>query len=200
MASVSRDLSVHVHEDVNITKLNDRQQFIKKGETKSMGVSQMMLGLMVMSYSIPLHFTEFTQVVSLGVPWWSGMSFITAGAVTIFVQTNWNSKTLGLCMTVSALSALLSVVALIIYSVDLEKNPEVPCVTSQYHRCDEKHYASRLNRGVKSFLLLFTLVQTVVSSVLCFLLHRERANFGQYTNLAHSHSAIMPDGISPALD
>lgn len=36
-------------------------------------VSQMMLGLMVISYSIPLHFTEFTEVVSLGVPWWSGL-------------------------------------------------------------------------------------------------------------------------------
>lgn len=36
-------------------------------------VSQMMLGLMVMSYSIPLHFIEFTEVVTLGVPWWSGL-------------------------------------------------------------------------------------------------------------------------------
>lgn len=35
-------------------------------------VSQVMLGLMVISYSIPLHVTEFTEVVSLGVPWWSG--------------------------------------------------------------------------------------------------------------------------------
>lgn len=32
-----------------------------------------MLGLMVMSYSIPLHFTEVTEVVSMGVPWWSGL-------------------------------------------------------------------------------------------------------------------------------
>ena len=36
-------------------------------------VSQVMLGLMVMSYSIPLHFTELTDVVALGVPWWSGL-------------------------------------------------------------------------------------------------------------------------------
>lgn len=33
-----------------------------------------MLGVMVMSYSIPLHFTEITEVVSLGVPWWSGLT------------------------------------------------------------------------------------------------------------------------------
>lgn len=37
-------------------------------------VTQVMLGLMVMSYSIPLHFTEVTEVVSLGVPWWSGLT------------------------------------------------------------------------------------------------------------------------------
>lgn len=36
-------------------------------------VSQVMMGIMVMSYSIPLHVTEFTEVVTLGVPWWSGL-------------------------------------------------------------------------------------------------------------------------------
>lgn len=36
-------------------------------------VSQIMMGVMVMSYSIPLHLTEATEVVNLGVPWWSGL-------------------------------------------------------------------------------------------------------------------------------
>lgn len=37
-------------------------------------VSQVMLGLMIISYSIPLHFTEFTDVISCGVPWWTGLT------------------------------------------------------------------------------------------------------------------------------
>ena len=37
-------------------------------------VSQVMLGVIVISYSIPLLFTEFTECVNFGVPWWSGLS------------------------------------------------------------------------------------------------------------------------------
>ena len=44
-----------------------------------------MLGLMVMSYSIPLHLTEITEVVRLGVPWWSGLMVSVCG-VACFIQ------------------------------------------------------------------------------------------------------------------
>lgn len=43
-----------------------------------------MLGLMVMSYSIPLHFTEVTEVVSLGVPWWSGLTVSLCESILLF--------------------------------------------------------------------------------------------------------------------
>ncbi|XP_071755135.1 transmembrane protein 176 [Centroberyx gerrardi] len=200
--SVSRDLSVHVLEDVNAGKLTDRHQALRasvqKGQPKSLGVSQVMLGLMVMSYSIPLHFTKLTEVVTLGVPWWSGLSFITAGVVAILIEKHCSMKTLGVCMMVSVVSIALSVVALIVYSVDLEKNPESPCVpmTHNSNSCDEKYYATRLSRGVKSSLLLFTLAQTVISSTLCFLLYKERRNFGQYTALTQGAPAT-PTSVTP---
>ncbi|XP_071378919.1 transmembrane protein 176 [Centroberyx affinis] len=199
--SVSRDLSVRVLEDVNAGKLNDRHQALRasvqKGQPKSLGVSQVMLGLMVMSYSIPLLFTELTEVVNLGVPWWSGLSFITAGVVAILIEKHCSMKNLGVCMAVSVVSIALSVVALIVYSVDLEKNPESPCVpTHNPNNCDEKYYATRLSRGVKSSLLLFTMAQTVISSTLCFLLYKERRNFGQYTSLAQDAPAT-PTSVAP---
>lgn len=43
----------------------------------------------------------------------------------------------------------------------------------------------RLSRGVKSSLLLFTLAQTAISTILCFLLFRQRRSFGQYTVRLH---------------
>uniref|UniRef100_A0A668AA28 Transmembrane protein 176 n=1 Tax=Myripristis murdjan TaxID=586833 RepID=A0A668AA28_9TELE len=182
--SISRDLSVHVLHDVNASKLTDRQQALRasvqKGEPKCLGVSQVMLGVMVMSYSIPLIFTEITEVVRLGVPWWSGLSFIISGVVAIVVEKHCSMKTVGLCIGVSVVSIVLSVVALIVYSVDLEKNPESQCVLLYNRSCDEKYYAVVLSRGVKSSLLLFTLVQTVISSTLCYLLYTKRRSFGQY--------------------
>lgn len=48
---------------------------------------------------------------------------------------------LQLCLMISMVSVMLSVVAVIIYSVDMNKNPEEPCMkTTEYNRCDEKHY------------------------------------------------------------
>uniref|UniRef100_A0AAQ4NZQ3 Transmembrane protein 176 n=1 Tax=Gasterosteus aculeatus aculeatus TaxID=481459 RepID=A0AAQ4NZQ3_GASAC len=181
--SVSRDLTVEVLEDVNAVKLSDRQQAlraaIRRGEPKSLGVSQVMLGLMVMSYSIPLHFTVATEVVTFGVPWWSGLTFITAGAVAIVLDKHCTMKILQGCLIASGASALLSVVAVIIYSVDMDMNPLLPCETTD-DPCSDEHDATALSRGLKSVLLLFTVAQMVISAVVFFLLFRQRRCYGQY--------------------
>ncbi|XP_028261932.1 transmembrane protein 176 [Parambassis ranga] len=188
--AVSRDLTVQVLEDVNVVKLNDRQQAlhaaVQRGETKCLGVSQMMLGLMVMSYSIPLHFTELTEVITLGVPWWSGLMFMMAGVVAVVLEKHCTMKILQVCMMVSMVTVVLSVVALIIYSVDMSNHPEEPCLKTTHYSCNDKHYASTLSRGLKSSILLFTLVQTAISATLFSLLFRQRHSFGQYTSLTQS--------------
>ncbi|XP_070783424.1 transmembrane protein 176 [Enoplosus armatus] len=200
---VSRDLTVQVMDDVNAVKLTERQQAlraaIQRGEPKSLGVSQVMLGLMVMSYSIPLLFTEVTEVVSLGVPWWSGLTFIAAGVVSIVLDKHCTMKTLWACLVASVVSAVLSVVAVIIYSVDMDKNPEVPCVETLHGSCNNKHYITRLSRGVKSALLLFTLAQAAVSAVVCFLLFRQRRTFGQYASLSQA-APSTPTALIPPED
>nr|XP_046256396.1 transmembrane protein 176 [Scatophagus argus]XP_046256405.1 transmembrane protein 176 [Scatophagus argus] len=195
--TISRDLTVQVLEDVNTVKLNDRQQAlraaIQRGEPKCLGVSQVMLGVMVMSYSIPLHFTEVTEVVRLGVAWWSGLTFLTAGVVAIILDKHCSMKTLHACLMVSMVSAVLSVVAVIIYILDMEKNPEAPCVKTQYDSCNDQHYATKLSNGVKSSLLLFTVAQAVISAVVCFLLFKQRRSFGQYTSLNQAASSTLTE-------
>lgn len=205
--AVSRDLTVQVLEDSNATKLRDRQQAlqaaIRKGEPKCLGVSQVMLGLMVMSYSIPLHLTKVTEVVSLGVPWWSGLTFIIAGVVAIILDKNSTMKTLHVCFIVSIVSTLLSVVSLIIYCVDIHNNPEAPCnrvLQSIHGSCNDEYYATKTSKGVKLSLLLFTMTQMVISAVLCFLLFRQRRSFGQYTSLdqaaSSSTAAVIPSDLN----
>lgn len=197
---VNRDLTVQVLEDVNVVKLTDRQQAlraaIQRGEPKCLGVSQVMLGLMVMSYSIPLHFTEVTEVVRLGVPFWSGLTFITTGVLAIILDKRCTMKILWVCLVACMVSAVLSVVALIIYSVDMDKNRVEPCGENMYGHCSEKHYAMKLCRGVKLALLLFTLAQGAVSAVLCFLLFRQRRSFGQYAYLTQA-APSTPTALVP---
>ncbi|XP_042340282.1 transmembrane protein 176 [Plectropomus leopardus] len=197
--AVSRDLTVHVLQDTNAAKLADRQQALRaailRGEPKSLGVSQLMLGLMVMSYSIPLCFAEHTEVVRSGVPWWSGIMFVAAGAVAITLDKHCTMKILWACFTMSLVSTVLSVVALIIYSVDIGNNPEVPCIKTD-DDCSEAYYSARLSRGLKSSLLVFTLADTAISAILCFLLFRQRHNFGQYDTLLVS-APSSPTSVRP---
>ncbi|XP_068582782.1 transmembrane protein 176 isoform X2 [Cebidichthys violaceus] len=199
--AVSRDLTVQVLEDTNVVKLIDRQQAlrtaIQRGEPKCLGVSQVMLGLMVMSYSIPLHFTVLTEVVNLGVPWWSGLTFITAGTVAIVLDKHCTMKILRVCLIASGVSTVLSVVAVIIYSVDINRNPELPCVKTSRGACNEEHYATTLSRGLKSSLLLFTLAQTAISAIVCFLLFKQRRSFGPYASLTHA-APSSPTSFSPS--
>ncbi|XP_047435510.1 transmembrane protein 176 [Mugil cephalus] len=200
--SVSRDLTVQVLPDVNTVKLSDRQQelcaAVKRGEPKCLGVSQVMLGLMVMSYSIPLHVTELTQVVTLGVPWWSGLMFITAGLVAILLDKQCTLKMLQVCVIVSLVSILLSLVAVIIYAVDIGKNPEGECVGGR--TCSDQHFAMKFSNGVKRALLIFTLAQTTISAVLCYLLLRQKRTFGQYASLAQDVTTSSSTLAAPDLN
>uniref|UniRef100_A0A4W5RIV7 Transmembrane protein 176 n=1 Tax=Hucho hucho TaxID=62062 RepID=A0A4W5RIV7_9TELE len=192
---VSRDLSVSVTTDINADKLTERRQAlresIQKGEPKALGVSQVMIGMMVMSYSLPLLSTEFTEVVSFGVPWWSGLSFIAAGVVAIVMEKHSSMKSLGVCMVVTLVAILVSLLALIVYFIDLHNNPETPCnhhlapttLYIQEYECDHQHYATMFSYGVKSFLLLFTIIQITISSTLSYILYMERRRYGPYSYL-----------------
>ncbi|CAL8389687.1 unnamed protein product [Arctogadus glacialis] len=201
--SISSDLFVRVHEDVNLTKITERQQALReslqKGEPKALGVTQLMLGLLVVTYSFPLCLTTFSEVLNTGTPWWSGLVFIAAGVTAIITEKRCTIKSLRVCMLVTLGSVLVSLVAAVVYITDLVKNPEIPCVKSQgygNHMCEDPYYVNKLSRGVKSSLFLFTLTQTTISSTFCFLLYRVRNNFSQYSTL-NEQALDTPTSVIP---
>ncbi|KAK5615362.1 hypothetical protein CRENBAI_002385 [Crenichthys baileyi] len=153
--SVSRDLKVQVQEDVNKVKLSDRQQelrnAIQRGEPKCLGVSQVMLGLMVISYALPLQFTEHTDVVIFGVPWWTGLTFIAAGSIAIMLDKHCTMKILQVYVIVSVATVVLSVVAVIIYSVDLNKHPQTPCIKTIDNFCNAEYGATAMSEAASTF-------------------------------------------------
>lgn len=203
--SVSTDMAVSVTNDLNADKLADRQQALRasvqKGEPKALGVTQIMMGLMVVSYSIPLLYTDFTEVMSSGVTWWSGLAFITAGVSAIVMDKYCTAKSLGVCLLVTSGAILVSIIALVIYFVDLVRHPEKECLlTAVYSDCEDLHFLTKLSRGVKSSLLLFTLVQTVVCSTLTYLLYRERRSYGEYSSLSGSFPTTPTSASPPDLN
>ncbi|XP_059190706.1 transmembrane protein 176 isoform X2 [Centropristis striata] len=125
------------------------------------------------------------------------LGFITAGTVAIILDKHSTIKILQVCLIASIVSAVLSVVALIIYSIDIDKHPGVPCSKTVHGNCFHKYYATHLSRGLKSSLLVFTLAQAVISAVVCFLLFRQRRSFGQYASLMEAPSpALIPPELN----
>ncbi|XP_036430926.1 transmembrane protein 176 [Colossoma macropomum] len=182
--TVSSDLSISVSEDHIVKKLTDKQEIlresIQKGEPKAMGVSQVMLGYLVITYSIPLLSGEFTEIVRFGVPWWSGISFVIAGAFALVMEKRNSIKLVLTCLAVTVLAAFISVIALIFYVVDIFKNSETECHSNMDHLCDELHYANMFSKEMKSILTCLNVVQTVISSAFSYILYNERKRFISY--------------------
>ncbi|MCI4376137.1 hypothetical protein PGIGA_G00184960 [Pangasianodon gigas] len=182
--TVSSDLSVSVTTDQNVNKLTDKQELlrksIQKGEPKSIGISQVVLGFLIISYSVPLLSAKFTEVVTFGVPWWSGVSFVIAGAVALVMEKHNSISSVFTCMAVTLLAAVISVIAVIFYIVDIMKHPQTICKINSGHTCDFEYYSTRLSVDVKSILLSLSMVQTAISSAFAFVLYKEKQNFNNY--------------------
>lgn len=59
---------------------------------------------------------------------------------------------LGTCLMASVVAAVLSLVAVLLYSVDLFRNPEVPCVKLLYDTCDDHYYATVSTHSIEQWL------------------------------------------------
>ncbi|XP_069047443.1 transmembrane protein 176 [Lepisosteus oculatus] len=187
--SISRDLSVTLTDSSN-DKLADRQWLVKesiaRGEPKALGVSEVMVGVLVICFAAPLMAGDVTEVLNFGVPWWSGVMFIVSGAVAIVTEKHTTLLAVQVCLAATALAAVVSLVAVIIYFVDLFSNPETGCTSDSEETGDcngHQQFATAFSRGVKSSLLVFTVVQTVISFFLSIFLFREKKKFTPYTAL-----------------
>ncbi|XP_012692529.1 transmembrane protein 176 isoform X2 [Clupea harengus] len=183
--SVSSDLSVTVGEDVVADKLPDKQTLMKnfqKVQSKALGVSQLMLGLLVMINSIPLLCTDFTEVVTFGVPLWSGLVFVIAGSLATMMEKYTNKNYLYSCIAMSVAAMLASTTALIIYFIDITRHQAAECARTDIHTtCVNEHYTVLFSIGVKTSLALYTLIHAIISAILTHSLNKARKNLGVYT-------------------
>ncbi|XP_072534596.1 transmembrane protein 176 [Salminus brasiliensis] len=186
--TVASDLSVNVSEDQNVKKLTDKKELlnesIRKGEPKTMGICQVMVGFLVISYSIPLLHAQLTEVVKFGVPWWSSLTFVTAGAMALVMERRNSIQLVLACLMITVVAAFISVLAVIFYVVDLLKNPEDPCMSNHAYSeqmCKHLYHSSLFSREIKSILLCLNVVQTGISCAFSFMLYSERRRFINYS-------------------
>ncbi|KAG1956473.1 transmembrane protein 176 [Pimephales promelas] len=185
--TVTTDLSVNTGPSRVEEKLEDKQkalrESIEKGQPKIFGVSQIVIGLLIISYSIPLLSTETTIILTFGVPWWSGLMFVISGTGAILVEKIATVKTVSACLAVSFVTIIISVIALILYYVDIASNPATTCHMGSDQLCDQQYYATRFSTGMKITISIVNIVQTALSSAFAAILYNQRKNFTSYTTL-----------------
>ncbi|XP_073697947.1 transmembrane protein 176 [Garra rufa] len=185
--TVSTDLSVNTNPTQVELKLQDKQKAlrvsIEKGEPKIFGVVQIVLGLLIISYSMPLLSAEKTMILNFGVPWWSGLMFVISGAAALALEKYANLKAVTVCLVVSAVAIIISVIALILYYADIAFSPATVCHEGPRHMCDHQYYATHFSTGLKTTISMISMVQTGLSSAFTVILYNQRRNFTGYASV-----------------
>lgn len=168
--TVSTDLSVTIAQGRVEQKIEDKrlvlQESVRKGEPKIFGVTQIALGLLIISYSLPLLFAKTTLIMNIGVPWWSGLMFVFSGATAIAVEKQTRSKTITVCLSASIMAIIVSLVALALYYIDIGQ--DVP---------------SKFCSAVKTTVSLLIVAQTAVSSAFTAILYKAKKDFAEYVTI-----------------
>lgn len=181
--TVSTDLSVTTApSDVEVKlkqKQNALEENIMKGEPKIFGVSQIVLGLMIISYSIPLLLVDSTLILDFGVPWWSGLMFVISGSVAIAVEKHPRIQTLNACLGVSVVAIIVSVIALFLYYADVAYNSPTMCLDD----CNQRFYVSNFSHSVKVMLTIVLMAETGMASAFTAILYQQRKKFIGYATV-----------------
>ncbi|XP_016420502.1 membrane-spanning 4-domains subfamily A member 12-like [Sinocyclocheilus rhinocerous] len=191
--TVSTDLSVNTSPTQVEEKLQDKQKAlrdsIEKGEPKIFGVAQIVIGLLIISYSIPLLSAERTMILNFGVPWWSGLMFVISGAAAIALEKYANLKAVSVCLAISALAIIISVIALVLYYADIAFNPATECHEGPHQMCGHQYYATHFSTGLKTTISMVSMVQTAMSSAFTIMQYNQRRNFTGYATMTELHPA-----------
>ncbi|XP_051557879.1 transmembrane protein 176 isoform X2 [Myxocyprinus asiaticus] len=106
--------------------------------------------------------------------------FVISGAVAIAVEKKASTKTLSVCLAVSVVAIIISVIALVLYYIDIAHQMTIKCDDELNQLCIHQYYATRFSKGVKIIISMIILVQTGMSCAFTFMLYNHRKNFTGY--------------------
>ncbi|XP_048382319.1 membrane-spanning 4-domains subfamily A member 15-like [Stegostoma tigrinum] len=134
------------------------QKFLE-GEPKALGVTQILNGLVQISFGIPLSVATDFHSKLLGSPFVIGIMFIVSGALSIAAEKDPNIKLLRACLTWNVVSGFLAAAGGIIYVTDIL---DILHCTGSYTQCTHARDFYIISYVTVAILLLFTLLQLTV--------------------------------------
>ncbi|KAM9807373.1 uncharacterized protein LOC133160653 isoform X2 [Syngnathus typhle] len=141
---------------------------VLKGEAKAvLGTIQILVGVINMGLGVGRTRIRPGDLASLGAAYWIGAVFVTAGVLSLLSGQCPSCCFASLTVTVNVLCAVLSVVAVVLYALDLAPlSVGLFCGSGSWHDggCEEVAlYAIRLTRGLDITLLILAVLVLCVS-------------------------------------
>ncbi|XP_038671084.1 membrane-spanning 4-domains subfamily A member 8-like [Scyliorhinus canicula] len=140
---------------------NSGVQEMLKGNLKSLGISQIVTGIISIIIGIVqiciLHRRIGIESISviIGTPWWTGVLFVAAGALAVAAEKERTQCMIKGCLSMNIISAIICFPAIIIYSINLSIQPS--CYS--WAHC----YRSGGSTACMAILLLLTLLNAAIS-------------------------------------
>ncbi|XP_067915912.1 membrane-spanning 4-domains subfamily A member 15-like [Heterodontus francisci] len=138
------------------------QKFLE-GEPKALGVTQVMIGLVEISFGVPLVLTPHLGATSFAASLVMGIVFIVSGALSIAAGKNPHIKLLRACLAMNIISSFLAACGVVIYIVNIAMTPE--CISMSTH-CEQVGYLYSTIYYTLVVLLIFTILEFTVSIVI----------------------------------
>ncbi|XP_078087810.1 membrane-spanning 4-domains subfamily A member 4A-like [Mustelus asterias] len=90
-----------------------------KGEPKALGITLTMLGIIQLSFGIPIWLAGKSYMTTMGVPWWLAALLLTSGSLTILCNQRPNKAQVTACLATNIIHTIATGIALTIMSVDI---------------------------------------------------------------------------------
>ncbi|XP_066519214.1 membrane-spanning 4-domains subfamily A member 4A-like isoform X2 [Hoplias malabaricus] len=141
---------------------NPLQRFLK-GEPKALGTFQIMTGLITILMGIVLAANTNSLIVFSGIAFWGSLLYITAGALAVSASNKLTKCQVVGSLVMNVFSAITAGISIILLSLDFVIWGYRGC---RYRSSYYEHYyncSSELTDGILGVLLVFTIVQFIVS-------------------------------------
>ncbi|XP_050964034.1 membrane-spanning 4-domains subfamily A member 4A-like isoform X2 [Labeo rohita] len=158
---------VYIQQVAGVSPLPGLKEFLK-GQPKALGTVQIMIGLITFLFGIVSAVYADSTFIYIGIPFWGSLIYIIAGSLSIAAENNRKSLS-SMCLVNGSLgmnifSALTAGIALALISLNLAVRAQY--TFTQCNNNDCYYVAAKyetLSLGISGVLLLFTLLQFIIS-------------------------------------
>ncbi|KAG2462774.1 M4A15 protein, partial [Polypterus senegalus] len=153
-ANTTTTVPVQVATGTNFCSMRQKLQKFLKGEPKALGVVQIMIGLINISFGIVLAFPGSIVVIG-GIPFWTSVMYIISGSLSICAANKMQPCQIKGALATNIISTIFACTGTIVYIADLA-GPS--CIGPCYY-----NYSFQATQGIKGVLLIFTVLEFWVS-------------------------------------